>query len=415
MSSARSQSGRNFAALTWHGTFMAAGTALTQPTTLLPAYVALLGGSPSWVGLMTTLLTAGSVLPQLAFAQWVESKARKRPFLIGAVYARAASLLTLGGLTLWLGRDGGIVLLAVLAVLLTAFAVGGSLGSVAYTDVYGKSVPPGRRGRFYGTRQLLGSLAALAVTLLAARLLRRAGLSPQTDYADIFLLAGTLMAVAGIGFILVQEDPGHAIAQPSWAHYLRRIPGIVRARPAVQSLVTIENLASFHLMILPFYMLLAETELHVAAATAATYTLIQIVGGALSNLLWGMANDRLGSTWVLRACVALGAFLPPFALLIAHTAPDAYGIVFLLLGAAVNSRTLAFNNVLVDIAPPGERATYTGLVGTLTAPSLVLPLAGGLLISAAGYSVVFLAVSAVLAASLLWLLRAQSRKTFAAP
>jgi MFS family permease len=165
-------------------------------------------------------------------------------------------------------------------------------------------------------------------------------------------------------------------------------------------------------MILPFYMLLAEAYLHVPASAAALYTMVQIIGGALSNLVWGAMNDRLGSASVLRACMALGAALPVLALVLARLAPAAYFLTFALLGAAVNSRTLAFNNVLVDIAPPELRATYTGLVGTLTAPGLVLPMLGGLLIGIAGYPAVFLGVAAVLALSLVTVGR---EATLAAP
>ncbi|MCL6596560.1 MAG: hypothetical protein K6V73_10180 [Firmicutes bacterium] len=93
-------------------------------------------------------------------------------------------------------------------------------------------------------------------------------------------------------------------------------------------------------------------------------------------------SDRLGSASVLRACMALGALLLVVALVLVRLAPVAYVLTFALLG----SRTLAFNNVLVDIAPPELRTIYTGLVGTLTAPSLVLPMLVGMLIGALGYT-----------------------------
>jgi MFS family permease len=403
---------RNFAALAWHGTFLAAATALAQPTTLLPAYVALLGGSPLVVGTMLTVLLAGGVLPQLAFAHVVEASPRKRPFLLWAVYSRAGSFLLLGVLSLVLAGRGRGLLMALLFALLAAFALGGSLGGVAYTDIYGKSIPPGQRGTFYASRQFLGSFAALAVTYGADLLLRRSHGAPIIAYAWLFTAAGALMALAGVGFVLVREAPGTAAERPPLGTYLRAMPSLWRRAPDLRALVAVENLASLHLMILPFYMLLAEAYLHVPASAAALYTMVQIIGGALSNLVWGAMNDRLGSASVLRACMALGAALPVLALVLARLAPAAYFLTFALLGAAVNSRTLAFNNVLVDIAPPELRATYTGLVGTLTAPGLVLPMLGGLLIGIAGYPAVFLGVAAVLALSLVTVGR---EATLAAP
>ena len=42
-----------------------------------------------------------------------------------------------------------------------------------------------------------------------------------------------------------------------------------------------------------------------------------VIGGALSNILWGTLNDRFGSGAVLRICLVLGALLPLLALALA--------------------------------------------------------------------------------------------------
>ncbi len=398
MQVAEPASRRNFAGLAWHGTFLAAASALAQPTTILPAYIVLLGGSPFAVGLMLTVLLGGSVLPELLFAHVVEGAPKKRPFLIVAVFSRAAAWLALGGASLLLDHGGADALLLLLFLLLAAFSLGGSLGSVAYTDIFGKSIAPGLRGRFYATRQLFGAFAALGVIYWAARLLAISG-HTRITYSLLFLAAGGLMLIAGLGFLVLQEAPQPHVPRPRLAAYLREMPKLWRLDPGLRALVLVENIASLHLMLLPFYMLLAVVRLHVGAQAVATFTMDQVVGGALSNLLWGWLNDRFGSGAVLRTCLVLGALLPLLALALSAWAPAAYGITFVLLGAAVNSRTLAYNNVLVDLAPATLRATYTGLVGTLTAPTLVLPLIGGSLIAALGYAAVFAGVGLALGAS----------------
>ncbi len=390
---------RNYVGLAWHGTFLAAATALGQPTTILPAYVALLGGSPLVVGAMLSVLLAGSVVPELLFAHVVEGSPRKKPYLLLAVFSRAGSWLLLGALTwLWAGK-GGLVLLVLLFGLLAVFAVGGSLGSVAYTDVFGRSIAPGVRGRFYASRQFLGSMAALAVTYLARLWLAGGRGSSAAGFSLLFLGAGALMLLAGIGFLLVRESPVPREERPPLLVYLGRIPALWRRDPALRTLVWIENVASLHLMLLPFYVLLAEATLHVPVGAVAVYTMAQIVGGALSNAIWGYVGDRFGSGAVLRACLALGAAMPLLALALAAFWPAGYVVIFVVLGAAISSRNLAYNNVLVDIAPAALRATYTGVVGTLTAPSLLLPMLGGSLISLFGYRDVFLLVALSLAAA----------------
>ncbi len=380
---------RNYVGLAWHGTFLAAATALGQPTTILPAYVVLLGGSPFVVGAMLSVLLAGSVVPELLFAHVVEGSPRKRPYLLLAVFSRAGAWLVLGALT-WLMAGGrSLWLLVTLFLLLTLFAIGGSLGSVAYTDIFGRSIRPGVRGRFYASRQFLGSLAALAVTYLARIWLSGARGGTTSGFALLFLGAGLFMLLAGIGFLLVRETPVPREQQPPLSLYLKRIPALWRADPSLRTLVWIENVSSLHLMLLPFYMLLAEVRLHVPVEAVAFYTMAQIVGGALSNALWGYVGDRFGNAAVLRLCLGLGALMPLLALALAAYWPAGYVIIFVVLGAAISSRNLAFNNVLVDVSPLPLRATYTGIVGTLTAPSLLLPMLGGSLISLLGYTSVF--------------------------
>ncbi len=384
---------RNYVGLAWHGTFLAAATALGQPTTILPAYVVLLGGSPLVVGAMLSVLLAGSVVPELLFAHIVEGSPRKRPYLLLAVFSRAGAWLLLGALTWLLAGKGSLWPLILLFGLLAVFAVGGSLGSVAYTDIFGRSIAPGVRGRFYASRQFLGSMAALAVTYLA-RLLLAGGKGGDTNsFALLFLGAGLLMLLAGIGFMLVREDPVPREDRPPLSVYLGRVPALWRQDPALRTLVWIENVASLHLMLLPFYMLLAEVSLHVSVGAVAIYTMAQIVGGALSNAIWGYVGDRFGSGAVLRICLLLGSAMPLLALALVAYWPAGYVVIFVVLGAAISSRNLAYNNVLVDLAPVPLRATYTGIVGTLTAPSLLLPMLGGSLISLLGYRDVFLLVA----------------------
>ena len=51
---------RNFISALWHGAFLALGMALTQPTTVVAAFVADLTGSTIWVGGLSTVLTVAA-------------------------------------------------------------------------------------------------------------------------------------------------------------------------------------------------------------------------------------------------------------------------------------------------------------------------------------------------------------------
>jgi hypothetical protein len=200
------------------------------------------------------------------------------------------------------------------------------------------------------------------------------------------------MAVAGLGFVALRKAPAaSAAATRSLASYVRAMPPLWRSAPDLRALVAAENVASLHRM-------------GATPADAALYTMVWSLGGALSNALWRPMNDRLGS-----------ASAPPCHRSRSCASRRPVALVFALPGAATNSRTLAFNNVLVDISPPDLRATNTGLVGTLTAPSLVLPMLGGARIAATGFGAVFGGVSAALALTLLVLTFGGRARALAGP
>ncbi|MFW5897178.1 MAG: hypothetical protein ACOCVQ_03735, partial [Bacillota bacterium] len=55
----------NFAGGIVHAVFFRISVAFAEPTTILPVYIMLLTGSKTHVGLLTSVLLAGEVLPTL--------------------------------------------------------------------------------------------------------------------------------------------------------------------------------------------------------------------------------------------------------------------------------------------------------------------------------------------------------------
>ena len=162
---------RNFISALWHGAFLALGMAFTQPTTVVAAFVADLTGSTVWVGGLATVLTVAGALPQLFVARWIESRPRKMPYLMLAIYLRVVSWGALAGLTYAIGASQPRLLAWVLVGLLAIFYAGGGLGGVPYTDIIGKIIPRERRGAFFGGQQVLAGPLAVGAALLAQRIL----------------------------------------------------------------------------------------------------------------------------------------------------------------------------------------------------------------------------------------------------
>jgi hypothetical protein len=177
---------RNFIGGLWHGAFLALGASLTQPTTVISAFVADLTGSTVWVGGLATVLSVAGTLPQLFVARWIEPRQRKMPYLMLAIYLRVVSWGVLSWLIYTIGGQHPMVLAWILVGMLIIFYAGGGLGNIPYTDIIGKVIPAHRRGAFFGGRGALAgplsvgaafSARSRAALVLASRSFRSRAIS----------------------------------------------------------------------------------------------------------------------------------------------------------------------------------------------------------------------------------------------
>jgi len=382
---------RNFFAALWHGAFLALGMALTQPTTVIAAFVADLTGSTIWVGGLSTVLTVAGALPQLFVARWIEPRPRKMSYLMLAIYLRVISWGALAGLTYAIGASRPRLLAWVLVGLLAVFYAGGGLGGVPYTDIIGKIIPQERRGAFFGGQQALAGPLAVGVALLAQRVL--ADMAYPTNYALLFGLAALSLLVASLGFWLIREPP-RADADgkvPSWREYGEQLLKSVRR---LGMLIGVQFLTGFSLMVLPFYIVYARQELGAPPGAIGWFMLAQVLGGVLANLIWARLVDRYGSRRMLATCAVTSMLAPLSAILLGRFGWAGLLPVIFLGGATFNGRRVGFSSALLELAPAAERPTYSALNVVLSLPVAFLSLVAGALLQYWSYPTLFLIAAA---------------------
>ena len=389
---------RNFISALWHGAFLALGMALTQPTTVIAAFVADLTGSTIWVGGLSTVLTVAATLPQLFVARWIEPRPRKMPYLMLAIYLRVLSWGMLAGLTYAIGASRPRLLAWVLVGLLALFYAGGGLGGVPYTDIVGKIIPRERRGAFFGGQQALAGPLAVGAALLARQVL--ADVAYPASYALLFGLASLLLLVASLGFWLIREPPrAEADGQvSSWREYGEQL---WRAAHRLGMLVGVQLFTGFSLMALPFYIVYARQELGAAAGAIGWFMLAQVLGGVLGNLIWARLIDRYGSRRMLATCAVTSMLTPLLAILLGRFGWSGLLPVIFLGGATFHGRGVGFSSALLELAPAAERPTYSALNAVLILPVAFLPLVAGVLLQHWSYPVLFLIAASFIGAGAL--------------
>ena len=377
---------RNFIGGLWHGAFLALGMSLTQPTTVISAFVAELTGSTIWVGGLATVLTVAGALPQLFVARWMNPIVFKKPYLLGAIYLRVLSWGTLAWLIYATGGQQPILLAWILVGALVVFYAGGGIANIPFTDIVGKVIPPGKRGAFFGGRGALAAPLSIGAALAAREILAR--VAYPNNYAMLFGLAAVGLGIASLGFSVMKEPPSPIAGQriQPWREYWKQVAA---TSLRLKELILAQLLTGFSLMALPFYVVYAREKLGAPADAVGWYLLAQVLGGVIFNLLWARLVDRSGSRRMLFTCSILSTATPLLAVGLRPLGWLALLPVFFLAGATFNGRVVGFQSALLELAPAEERGTYTGLNEALILPVAFLPLAAGAFLEHWSYTALF--------------------------
>jgi len=385
-----------------HGILFQTGMAFSGPMTVLPVFLNHFTVSKLVIGLFSTLMNAGSVLPQLLVAHRLETKPRKKPTLVVMIWVRAAIWLVLGVLAYFCPPGKPIIVLVALLVLLFGFSFAGGVATIPFTDIWGKALPATLRGRFFGHRQLWGGVMAVGAGYAVKLILANPNISFPKNYAFLFLLSFAFIAMSYIALSSVREPPGQVTVRR------RRIGVFLKASLRLLwedrnlGLLILTRLAvGFGAFALPFYVLYGKNELHMATEQVGLLVGAQMAGGILSNLLWGQLSDRVGNRIVIVLTAATATAVPLLGLLSSAVGWRLLIAVFVLIGFSTSGGGIGFTNYLLEIAPEHLRPTYIALQGTSTGLIIFLPILGGLLIDVYSYQAAFLVTLAALIIGLL--------------
>jgi len=382
---------RNFTAGLVHGVFLQASAAFVGTYTVLPAFVSSLTPSTTVVGLVAVIISLGGILPEFFTAYLVEGRPRMKIYLLGVITVRWISWLALAWLTFQYGVSQPGLVLGAFFTLLTLFSLAGGMGTVVYADIFARAIPAERRGRFAGIKNLFGYALAIAVGMVVKAILQDEVRFPfPSNYALLFLLSGLVLSIAFIGFAMIRE-PIYPVQRrmKSLRAMVPRSIELVRTAPNFRRLLVVQGLQLVGLALAPFYVVYARQELHTGPELVGVFISAQMIGAALSNLLWGWIGDRFGNRRVIIGVALVGALVPLAALAIPASLAFLYAGVFVLLGVTLSGIYLGYGNILLEMAPVEVRPTCVALRDTLLAPVALLPLVAGVLIEHLPYNWVF--------------------------
>lgn len=332
-------------------------------------------------------------LIQMFTARWVESKPRKKKFLIWTGLVFRAPFLAIP-LTLWLfGATYPVVALVVAIGGLWLHWVLNSIMNPPTMDLYGDTIL--NRSRFFSYKvmagAIIGTLAALTVKWLFAEL------PFPTKYTVLFSVAFGFSMVSWLLFTRVLDNPLKPVPERCSFSLVSYLWNTIKLIPRDRTLAVfmagrITNEICFSWLFLVTLEYLRRFSL--SDASLGNVMLFRFVPAIFVAYLAGRFSERFGPRRSM--AVALLALVLMWIMAILAVSPQLYLAVFLFMTIHLTMVSACEPDAMLAISPRDSRVAYTTIlmvipntIGALTAPL------GGLLAERFGANPVFLIATAV--------------------
>ncbi|MBN1316259.1 MAG: MFS transporter [Anaerolineales bacterium] len=377
----------NFTVNILDGVFFGLGDSFVSARTILPVFLANLTNSSLIIGILSTIVSTGWLLPQLFAANWTQRLPVKKraPVRWGFFTERLPIfLLVISG---WLATFNAKLAIVTFLILIAWNRVGGGVVAVAWQDMLAKIFPTERRGRFFGLANFGGKATGILGASAAAWLLVRYGF--PWGYMLCFVAASLSNLISWSSLAMTREPAVEPKEAPiSEADYWKRLPKIVRDDGNFRRFLISQAVIAGSGIAWGFIAVYAVQRWALPDSHAGLFTTSLLIGQALGNLFFGWLSDRNGYKLVLELGVLANVLSAGLALFAPN--PDWFYAVFALTGISYASLFMSGMMIVFEFCSVDLRPTYIGLSNTVNGVfSAIMPLLGGWLIEVFNYQVVF--------------------------
>jgi MFS family permease len=335
-------------------------------TAVLPAFLAVIGAGPAWLGAIEGIADGLSSFAKLASGHYTDQLKRRKPL---AVFGYAFTALATASF--------GIATHPVHILLARSAAwLGRGVRSPAKKALLAADVPPGAYGRAFGLERLMDTLGAIFGPLTALWILH----VTNHSYRKVFLwtLLPGMIAVACF-WLLVRERPIEAKEKKSFLIGLRALPAGFRRFLVGVGIFGAGDFSHTLLILYATKMLAAQYGMARAASLAVILYTLHNVFYAASAYLSGWLSDHVPHR---RAVLAAGYGLAVVTALLLCAGTHSLwllGGIFVLAGLYIGTEEALEDSVAAELVP---REQHGMAFGTLAAVNAVGDFLSSLLVGA---------------------------------
>lgn len=380
----------------------------SSPYLVMSLFINTLSGSNLLVGLLPAISNGGWYLPQFLISHRLQQLPRKLVVYRIAALVRVLCWTMLVVSTLLLANNPALLLI-LFFVFFTTSSLAAGISGTPFMDIVAKTIPMGRRGRYFGNRDLLGALSAIGAGYLVNYFLNP-NLAPEfpINFGFIFLAAGIGVTLGVGAFSLVIEPVEKTMPQQhTFSEQIRAARNVLQDDHVYRRFLLTRIMLAIADLATPFYSIYAVNVLQVSPETVGTYIGISTIASLTTNPLWSRLSDRRGNRIVLLGASTGIVIIPLIALVFGLLSPSPelglpFGVLFILLGMSRTSANIAMPSYLLDHAPADRRPLYISFTNTILGIATLVPVFGGILLDLAGFRVLLI-VTLVIAAIAWWL------------
>lgn len=377
---------RNYIGNYLHGMLGMTGFRLINAPTFLPAYLHMISGSNTVVGLGLALQQVGSVISPIFGATQIEHRTKVMP---AAVWMGGLARVQIVGMALAGWFMSGQPLIVTMMVLMFLFGLFMGTQRVVFGLLMAKVIPLSRRGRLQAWRNATGGLIAALLAWAAGKYLIQGNVFGN-GYATTFALAAflTSMGLWALQILLKEPEPPNLPAQARFRDRVKDFPRLIMSDPGYAWFLVVQMLATASRIATPFYIIYVSSSMQLDGKTLGLLSLAFLGADTLSNLVWGYLGDKTGFRLVL--VFSLVFWIAATALLMLNHAPWAVFLSFFGLGAAQSGYMMAAQTMILEFGSRAEMPMRIAISSTAEGIMASLgPLVGGFVADHYGYNIVF--------------------------
>ena len=379
-----------------HGLLGQTAFRIVETPTLVPAFVFMMSGSTTAVGVARACQALGTLLTPIVGATMIEHRKRVLPMVFGTGVGMRLPLLVIALAGFFLPDAAALF---ILCAMMATFGFFQGMQMVTFSVLISKVIPVERRGSLVGRRNTLGGLAATIVAFFSGSLIEHDVLG--NGYASTFLVAFVLSAAGLVSLVLVREPESPAVRQRSeqLGARLRELPALAQDDPAYRDYLIARSIGSLGRMAVPYYVIYAGQVMHLPGETLGVLMAGFLFAQTVSSLAWGELGDRRGFRDVMSWSLAIWT-VATIGLTYAAELPGVL-IGFVGLGIGLGGFQLACTNLVLEFGKREDIPMRVALAQTAEQMVVVVaPLLGSALIEGVSYAAMFWTAAVVQAIAL---------------